>query len=221
MSKFKKYRAFLVFALATLAVTLFWYLLGSFLSGKEEVAANESTLIESVEAQPEREFYIGEAIDSLHGVYVYYNGDVSNNSGRNLTADGYNLGQKYQCVEFVKRYYYDHLNHKMPDSYGHAVSFFDPALRDGQKNSQRMLLQFKNGSMLRPAVSDLIVFNMTDENPYGHVAIVSEVSNQQIEIIQQNPVRTDASREILPLENIKGRWIVQDSLVLGWLRVMK
>ncbi|MFA0963395.1 hypothetical protein AB9P05_16445 [Roseivirga sp. BDSF3-8] len=50
-------------------------------------------------------------------------------SGRNLTPDGYNLGLKYQCGEFMKRYYYLHLNHKMPDSYGHARDFFNPSLK--------------------------------------------------------------------------------------------
>ncbi|MCR5077115.1 MAG: CHAP domain-containing protein, partial [Prevotella sp.] len=49
----------------------------------------------------------GVAVDSLDGVYVYYNGGVSQSSGRN-TIDGYNVGIRYQCVEFVKRYYYLH-----------------------------------------------------------------------------------------------------------------
>jgi len=51
---------------------------------------------------------------------VYYNGSVGHVSGRNLVPDGYNPGLKYQCVEFVKRYYYQHLNHKIPDSYRHT-----------------------------------------------------------------------------------------------------
>ena len=50
----------------------------------------------------------GSKLDSLNGVYVYFNGSMRNVSGRNTTPDGYNLGLKYQCVEFVKRYYYKH-----------------------------------------------------------------------------------------------------------------
>lgn len=69
------------------------------------------------------EHTVGQAIDSLNGVYFYYNGSVDNVVGRNTTADGYNLGLKYQCVEFVKRYYFEHFNHKMPNSYGHAKDF--------------------------------------------------------------------------------------------------
>lgn len=59
------------------------------------------------------DFSVGQQIDSLNGVYVYYNGGVENVTGRNITEDGYNLGLKYQCVEFVKRYYYEYLNHKI------------------------------------------------------------------------------------------------------------
>ena len=47
------------------------------------------------------DFSDGQKIDSLNGVYVYYNGGVDNVTDRNTTADGYNLGLKYQCVEFV------------------------------------------------------------------------------------------------------------------------
>src|SRR5690554_7449178 len=60
---------------------------------------------------------VGKAIDSLNNVLVYYNGDVGTVIGRN-TRNGYNLGLKFQCVEFVKRYYYEFYNHEMPDSYG-------------------------------------------------------------------------------------------------------
>ena len=48
-----------------------------------------------------RPHQIGDVIDSFNGVAVYYNGPVNNVSGRNLSPDGYNLGQKQQCVEFV------------------------------------------------------------------------------------------------------------------------
>lgn len=63
-----------------------------------------------------QEFSIGQKVDSLNGVYAFYNGEVNHVLERNITTDGYNLGLKYQCVEFVKRYYYEYLGHKMPDS---------------------------------------------------------------------------------------------------------
>ena len=58
---------------------------------------------------------VGTIIDSYNGVNIYYNGNnFKNVLGRNVSEDGYNLGLKYQCVEFVKRYYYKRYGHKMP-----------------------------------------------------------------------------------------------------------
>ncbi len=163
------------------------------------------------------DFYIGEKIDSLNGVFVYYNGGVDNVSGRNITADGYNIGLKYQCVEFVKRYYYEKLKHKMPDSYGHAKDFFDKKLSDGQRNKQRNLTQYTNSSNTKPKVDDLIIFDGTISNKYGHVAIISRVTDKEIEIIQQNPGPFSKSRKTFSLDNKNGKWKINNERILGWL----
>lgn len=163
-------------------------------------------------------YKVGQQIDSLHGVLVYYNGGIGNVSGRNLTADGYNLGLKYQCVEFVKRYYYEHLDHKMPDSYGHAKDFFDPELSDGQKNSKRNLTQYTNPGQTKPQIDDLLVFSETTFNKYGHVAIISNMTETEIEIIQQNPGRFCKSRETYKLEKKNDSWGIKNKHILGWLR---
>lgn len=164
------------------------------------------------------DFSVGQQIDSLNGVYVYYNGGVDNATGRNTTADGYNLGLKYQCVEFVKRYYYEHLNHKMPDSYGHAKDFFDNTLKDGQKSEKRELTQYTNPSDEKPKADDLLIFGGTTFNRYGHVAIISNVTENEIEIIQQNPGPFNKSRETFQLDNKDGKWEIKNERILGWLR---
>lgn len=163
-------------------------------------------------------YEIGQKIDSLNGVSVYYNGGVENVSGRELSEDGYNLGLKYQCVEFVKRYYYEELNHKMPDSYGHAKDFFVSNLNDGQLNKQRNLIQYTNPSTSKPRVNDLVVYSGTTLNTYGHVSIISQVNEKEIEIIQQNSGPYGNSREKYKLINKNGKWLINNSRVLGWLR---
>lgn len=163
-------------------------------------------------------YIVGQPIDSLNGVYVYYNGDVDHVSDRNLTKDNYNLGLKYQCVEFVKRYYYEQLNHKMPDSYGHAKQFFNSELKDGEKNKKRNLTQYLNPSSTKPKVNDLVIYNGTIFNKYGHVAIISNVADNEIEIIQQNPGPYNKSRETFALDFKKGKWTVNNERILGWLR---
>ncbi|MDD3280820.1 MAG: CHAP domain-containing protein [Bacteroidales bacterium] len=164
------------------------------------------------------DFTIGQKIDSLHGVYVYYNGNVKNISGRSLSADGYNLGLQYQCVEFVKRYYYEHLNHKMPESYGHAKDFFDSTINDGERNILRNLTQYTNPSRTKPKVNDIIIFDGSRLNKYGHVAIVSNVKDDEIEIIQQNLVRCGKARSYLKLEYTNNTWKINNKRVLGRLR---
>ncbi|ADV49857.1 CHAP domain containing protein [Cellulophaga algicola DSM 14237] len=163
-------------------------------------------------------YEVGQEIDSLNGVSVYYNGGVGNVDGRELTKDGYNLGLKYQCVEFVKRYYYDALKHKMPDSYGHAKDFFNPLVKDGELNTQRNLNQFINPSSAKPRVNDLLVYSGTLLNKYGHVAIISNVTANGIEIIQQNPGPFGDSRENYILVNEDGKWRITNDWIIGWLR---
>ena len=165
-----------------------------------------------------KDYEIGQAIDSFNGVYVYYNGKISNISGRNLAADNYNLGLKYQCVEFVKRYYYEYLNHKMPDSYGHAKDFFDNSLADGKKNKIRNLTQYSNPSYSKPQMNDLVIFSGTVYNKFGHVAIISKVSKDKIEIIQQNPGPFSNSRRIYKLNREGEKWKINNDEILGWLR---
>ncbi len=161
---------------------------------------------------------IGEAIDSLNHINVYYNGGVNNVQSRN-TIDGYNIGLEYQCVEFVKRYYYKNYNHKMPDSYGHAFTFFDTNITDGKLNTQRNLLQFTNPSKSKPQEGDLIVSGATTFNSYGHVAIIASVINDEIEIIQQNAGPFSSTREKFQLTKESNHWMIENKRTLGWLRM--
>ena len=165
-----------------------------------------------------RNYKIGQPLDSLNGVKVYYNGGVDHVLERNVTKDNYNLGLKYQCVEFVKRYYYEHLNHKMPDAYGHAKDFFDPKVKDGELNAKRNLVQYTNPGKSKPQVGDLIIFSGSVLNRFGHVAIISKVSENEIEIIQQNPGPFSSSRENFTLETQKGNYKIDNDRLLGWLR---
>jgi len=167
---------------------------------------------------PESPLSPGDKIDEFNGVNIFYNGGMNNVSGRNLAKDGYNLGLKYQCVEFVKRYYYYALDHKMPNSWGHAKDFFNPVIKDGKINAERGLIQFKNGSVFKPRVNDILVFDKTSWNPFGHVAIVSRTSDHSIEIVQQNVGGKADARETLDLSRIGEKWKVKGDSVRGWLR---
>lgn len=157
-------------------------------------------------------------IDQHNGVGIYFNGQVTNVHGRHVTLDGYNLGLKYQCVEFVKRYYYEYLNHRMPDTYGHAKDFFKPGLINGEYNRARGLSQYINGAGHKPMPDDLLIYGPNRYNPYGHVAIVDYVTNDRVHIVQQNPGPNNPSRQSYALEKVNNRWKIMHTDIVGWLR---
>lgn len=163
-------------------------------------------------------YEVGQKIDSLNNIMVYYNGGVQNVVSRN-SVKGYNLGLRYQCVEFVKRYYYRYYKHEMPDSYGHALSFFNKDIADGKLNEQRNLIQYSNASSTKPTVGDIVIFDKTTFNPYGHVAIISKVMEHSVEIIQQNPGPFSPSRVTIKIKKTPNdKWKIVNRKILGWLR---
>lgn len=169
---------------------------------------------------PNRNYSPGDVMDNLDGVSVYYNGRINETHGRNLTEDGYNLGVKYQCVEFVKRYYYEHYGHRMPDSYGNAVDFFEEGIADVKLNERRGLIQYTNPSSEKPKEGDLLVYAATSSNEFGHVAIVASVEGSKLEIIQQNAGKRGRSRARYNLsQTAEGEWQIGNDRIMGWLRM--
>lgn len=158
---------------------------------------------------------VGRTLDSYGGVPVFDNGLLFFRSyGKNYAPDGYYFGQRWQCVEFIKRFYYQNRDHKMPDVMGHAKSFFDENIPDGALNVRRGLVQYRNGSTEKPRPDDLIVFTDTK---YGHVGIVTQTGMDFIEIIQQNIIGQTRQRFSLSASN--GHFFVTAPRTpAGWLR---
>jgi hypothetical protein len=161
---------------------------------------------------------VGRVLDSYRGVPVYDNGLLFFQShGKHYSADGYYYGQKWQCVEFIKRFYFDAKGHRMPDGMGHARTFFDENIPDGALNPRRGLLQYRNGSPEKPRPDDLLVFADTK---YGHVGIVTQVGDDYVEIIQQNILGRTRQRLALVARN--GQFsITEPRRPAGWLRKAK
>ena len=158
----------------------------------------------------------GTVLDTYRGVEVYENGpEITVSHGKHYAAGGYYYGQKWQCVEYIKRFYHDAMKHEMPSVWGHARDFFDPAVGHGQMNAQRGLVQFENGGAEAPRVDDLIVFR---NGSLGHVAIISKVTDDSIEVVQQNILGYPRARHAL--EERDGRYTVGTSnKPAGWLRL--
>lgn len=132
----------------------------------------------------------------------------------NYSDDGYYYGLKWQCTEYVKRFYYTVYQHKMPDGAGNAKYYFNPMLEQGEYNNQRGLFQYKNGGDVKPREDDLIVFT---DGKYGHVAIISATGEDWIEVVQQN---SEVPRKRYKLVKTDGGYDVDgDRKPAGWLRL--
>jgi surface antigen len=85
----------------------------------------------------------------------------------------------------------------------------------------RGLIQYQNDNSMAPEVGDLIVYKPSLTNPYGHVAIVSDIDLKAmtVEIIQQNPGPFSPSRETYDLMSAD-TWLINDERILGWLRLV-
>ena len=159
---------------------------------------------------------VGVEIARYKNIPAYQNGEVvAQSHGKNYAEDGYYYGQKWQCVEYVKRFYHDALGHHMPSVWGHASDFFDPEISHGKLNLARGLLQYDNGGDTPPKPDDLLVFR---HSQYGHVAIVTKVTDKHLEVIQQN-VHGHASA-VYPIDKVKGKYTVGGGTKpAGWLRL--
>ncbi|PTA68340.1 CHAP domain-containing protein [Deinococcus arcticus] len=162
----------------------------------------------------------GVEIGSFKGISAYYNGPIEKQTWANsFGAGGLYYGWKWQCVEFVRRF--THLNSGVYlYEKGHAGTWFKNHVQDGQKGhsghpqyrNYDAKTNLRTGSRTKPEVGDVIVIGTST---YGHVAIVAEVNDENIVIVQQN-VETKFT-ESIPMSNKNGKWIL-GSQVLCWIR---
>ena len=118
-------------------------------------------------------------------------GTPAKSNGRNTTTGQAcyvpgDYGLQYECPEFVNRFYAD----KLPGGQssrnwgGAAKTYLDGCFDVGCK--QQGMIGYRNGGATRPDFGDVLVFDATRKNTHGHVAIVSNVTDTGISVIEQN-----------------------------------
>ncbi len=130
-------------------------------------------------------------------------------------------GQRWQCVELVNRFYATVLGHRNMERTGHADSYF----YSGNAKGLSVLL---NGSPVKPAVNDILIFDRDGRESVaanshrapGHVAIVVEVKDDAVCVVQQN---TSRWYECATLQEFVGgfwwvRGTIEDLPCVGWSR---
>lgn len=132
-------------------------------------------------------------------------------------AAGYNSGLKWQCVEFINRYYYQTYSKDIKVGGGDAKDYFSDTFAQ-----TKGLVKYSNGGSVPPQIGDIIVSvgNGAPGN-VGHVAIVWKVDSNGIHLAQQNwdEGRFD-SDFFLPIN--PGNTVANFSSsypVTGWLRL--
>jgi surface antigen len=167
----------------------------------------------------------GIEIGSLDGVPGYYNGPVEATTWEShYSKDGFYYGEKWQCVEFVRRYYHDALNYKITKK-GNAETWSNSELEDSTSTFNG-LTQYKylksgtqdkkdDGFSVKPEKGDILVLGTAT---YGHVAIVVEVTDTSLKVAQQNVVKdgftSDYKIEKLP----NGKWHFKTGSPVALLR---
>jgi surface antigen len=140
----------------------------------------------------------GDEIGDFQGTTAYSNGEIKNCTG---TGSG-----KYQCVEYVKRFY------KMANiRWGNAKDIISNAPRLG-------LTAFYQGGVEPPKPGDILCFG---GGRYGHVAIIRTVEEEHVTLIEQNWHNVPGYYRQLRLRYSNGYYIDSGSnkiYVQGWLR---
>ena len=148
----------------------------------------QSSIADDVSIYPQSltEKQCGDTLVEHNGVKVYRNyGKGMHSCGDyHRSSAGYDYGPEWQCVEFVRRYYHLHLNHRFSTK-GHAKHYFNEQIPHGALNTDRGLIQYRVGGDEAIQVDDLLVCPAIPPG-YGHVAIVAQVEDSRIQIVQQN-----------------------------------
>jgi surface antigen len=145
----------------------------------------------------------GIAIGSLDGVIGYFNGEVVAKSwGDNHNGSGSYLGLKWQCVEYIRRYY-DQVFNMYLGFRGDAKAWAIASVADGAVGKHGLQqFNYVNGFSVAPQKGDIIVFA---NGEFGHVAIIGRVTTSSIEIAQQNIVAR-GFKEIIKMTQKNSKW---------------
>lgn len=150
----------------------------------------------------------GDTIGVYCGVVAYSNGRTGYVGPHGV------YGYKYQCVEYVNRFYVEAFGHRNMVRTGNAKDYFRTASRRG-------LIAYANGGSVCPQVGDIICSN---GGTSGHIAIVRQISWGTVHVIQQNWYNDNRDNDIvLHLNRTRGHYTITDGFgagypIQGWLR---
>jgi glutathionylspermidine amidase/synthetase len=143
-------------------------------------------------------------------------------------VDGVYMGQKWQCVEFARRWLYLTYGYVFADVSMAYDIFRLSSVKKVADEAELPLFAFRNGSKRRPEAGCMLIWD--DGGIFsttGHVAIVTEVTETGVRVAEQNllhhkwPDGRSFSREIAASVSADGEYRLEctfgDAIVLGWV----
>jgi hypothetical protein len=154
------------------------------------------------------------SVSCVSTVCGYIGSSGSYNQGPCGRTDlGTYVGLDWQCVEYARRYYFTQLNLDLASHFtGDANTWYDHA-------EAMYLARYANGGSMAPAAGDIITSNYS----YGHLAVVTNVQSNQINVNEQNWSENTADVDrIIPMavsgSNYTLSGFSQNYSIQGWLR---
>jgi hypothetical protein len=148
-----------------------------------------------------------------------FNGIVNfSNKGGSKIKDF--LGWEYECVEYINRYYYEIYDYPSWKGHGDAKDYFR-----GLPKKYKDITAYENRGPTAPERGDIMVWGASPANKNkGHVAIVKDVQDTSVTVIQQNlRQNSEDANYILAMTHQDGKYKVSGGpgTVLGWLGTSK
>jgi surface antigen len=146
-----------------------------------------------------KKFNFGEFLGEYNGVLAYSNGQPCYFSNIKNKYANYTTGYQYQCVEYVNRYYKQKFSRELGN--GDANTYCANA-------SQKNLNKSDNGKTTdKPQPNNIICSKGGD---HGHCAIVREVGNDYVKVIEQNfnENKVDTNHKLTLTKDKKGQYTV-------------
>ncbi|OQR87457.1 bifunctional glutathionylspermidine amidase/glutathionylspermidine synthetase [Achlya hypogyna] len=147
--------------------------------------------------------------------------------------DGFFTGVRWQCVELARRYLL--VRHGVTfESINFAYEIFNQTTRFASVESRALVAvrRHTNGSHVRPVKGSLLIWDHGGINTYtGHVAVVVNVQDTYVDIIEQNmddtvwPATENFSRRLAVTSNAQGHFTIEkyhrNETILGWVTLEK
>ena len=155
----------------------------------------------------------GDIIGTYRGIDAKSNGPCTGlySGTYENTNCGLSKNWKYQCKEYVNRFYKDIMGIDTSKWAGSAGEYYATASAKG-------LDAYPNGGDTSPQPNDILTFS---GGPYGHVAIITWVDDKSVKVVEQNFNRDTAYATLKRNGNTIQNHITSTGItytVQGWLR---